>query len=295
MIGKTKTGRSFKGCVNYNITKVEQGKGEILEVHGLREDRKLMIRDFNAGRAANPRLSKSVWHTSLSFQDQLTSVQMLMVARDWMDGMGILNKTQYVVLRHTDTLHHHVHIIANRIADDGTTISDSNNWKRSEALCKELVVKYKLTPVPEIRNEDTIDRIKLKGRDLLKSDLNRFIRKALPKCRSINDLENSLRQEGFESVIRYNPDGSIRGISFERDGVKIKASDINKGYSAGNLVKLIEANGSTLDISNNLRVTDKAVQHQAPIINSSSMRKLFDQEDEESKKKKKNRDQGISY
>jgi hypothetical protein len=295
MIGKTKTGKSFKGCVDYNITKVEQGKGEILEVRGLRENRKLMIRDFNAGRAANTRLGKCVWHTSLSFQDQLSSEQMLLVARDWMEGMGILNKTQYVILRHTDTLHHHLHIIANRIADDGSTISDSNNWKRSEALCKQLVLKYKLTPVPEVRNENHINRDKLKGRDLMKSDLNRSISKILRECKSVEDFEKGLSLQGFQSLIRYNPDRSIRGISFERDGVKIKGSDINRGYSASNLVKLIEKNAQALNIKMNVSSSDKPTQSQSIPVNPSSAKKLFDQEDEEERKKKKNRDQGYSY
>lgn len=37
MIGKTVIGRGFKGCVNYLLSKVEKGDGEILEARGVRD------------------------------------------------------------------------------------------------------------------------------------------------------------------------------------------------------------------------------------------------------------------
>lgn len=294
MIGKTMIGRNFAGCVNYNISKVEKGFGEILECRGVRDfNRKVMIHDFNVRKSTNSKLSKCVWHTALSFQDKLSSNQMLTIAKSWMNGMA-LDETQYVILRHTDTNHHHIHIIANRINDYCKTISDSNNWKRSEALCKELVRTYQLTPVSEERNENRIDRNKLKGRDLLKTDINRIIRQVLSSSKSIEEFSLRMDMKGFNCVIRYNPDQSIRGISFERDGVKIKASDIHKSLSAKNLVEMIQSNQAQI------KTTYLKTEHTANSITPglvsglSKLRKSInpsDEEDEERKKRK--RDQGM--
>jgi hypothetical protein len=293
MIGKTMIGRSFAGCVNYNISKVEKGFGEILECRGVRDfSRKEMIRDFNIRKSTNPKLSKCVWHTALSFQDKLTSNQMLSIARSWMKGMD-LDETQYVILRHTDTNHHHVHIIANRINDDCKTISDSHNWKKSEALCKELVQKYQLTPVSEERNENRIDRSKLKGRDLLKTDINRVIRQILLTSKNLEDFSLQMKVKGFNSSIRYNPDQSVRGISFERDGVKIKASDIHKSLSAKNIMQMIQSS----PVQNKAWVkTDQPESSIRPGLMPSLSKlgkSLSPSDEEDEQKKKRRRDRGL--
>jgi len=242
MIGKTVIGRGFKGCVNYLLGKVEKGDGEILEARGVRDfDKKGTVRDFITRAKTNPNLTRCVWHTSLSFQDKLTTQQMHKIGKEWMKGMG-LDNTQYIIVVHTDTHHSHIHIVANRINDDGWTISDSNNWKRSEALCKELVRKHQLTPVPEERNEPSINRNKLKGRDLLKSDINRVVRNVLSQCKSFDEFAVGMANQGFKCHIKFNPDNTIRGVSFERDGISIKASDIHKSLSAKNLAEAIELN-----------------------------------------------------
>ena len=50
--------------------------------------------------------------------------------------MGIRD-TQYIIGRHHDKEHPHVHIAFNRIDNNGRTISDRNDRYRSERVCKE--------------------------------------------------------------------------------------------------------------------------------------------------------------
>jgi hypothetical protein len=291
MIGKTVIGRGFKGCVSYLLDKVAKGEGELLEARGVRDfDKNATIRDFITRAKTNPNLSKCVWHTSLSPQDVLTSQQLHTIAREWIKGMG-LDKTQFVIVLHTDKDIPHVHIIANRINDDGRTISDSNNWKRSEILCKELVAKYDLTPVPGERNESRINREKLKGRDLLKSDINRVVRNVLSRSKSFDEFTIGMAGHGFNCVIKLNSDKTIRGVSFERDGVSIKASDIHKSLSAKNLTEAIELNrlrGAQQHV--NMSERNKPTQTpSSPKPKLSKLSKSLDtSEDDEKKRKKKN-------
>ncbi len=60
-----------------------------------------------------------------------------------MKRMGIVN-TQYIVCRHTDREHQHLHIVANRVDNDGNTISDRNDAIRNVAVCKALTREYGL-------------------------------------------------------------------------------------------------------------------------------------------------------
>lgn len=291
MIGKTVIGRGFKGCVNYLLDKVAKGEGEILEARGVRDfDKNAMIKDFISRAKTNPKLTRCVWHSSFSFQDKLTTQRMHVIGKEWMKGMG-LDNTQYVIVVHTDTSHSHIHIAANRINDDGATISDSNNWKRSEVLCKELVKKYQLTPIPGERNEQRINRDKLKGRDLLKSDVNRVIKNVLSHSKSFDEFTIEMANHGFNCRIKFNPDNSIRGVSFERDGISIKASDIHKSLSAKNLAEVIELNrlrGAQQQVS----LSEQSRSIQSPGISKPKLGKLSKSldtsEDDEKKRKKKN-------
>lgn len=296
MIGKTVIGRSFKGCLNYNLSKVEKGFGEILECNGVRDfDRRSMIHDFVFRTKANPNLSRCVWHTSLSFQDNLTGHQMLEVAKHWMRGMS-LDQTQYVIVSHCDTNHPHLHIVANRINDEGKTISDSNNWRRSETLCKELVKRYQLTPVPNERNESKIKRNRLLGRDLLKTDINRVIREVLSQSKNFEAFTLGMSQVGFSCLVRFNPDQSIRGVSFERDGFKIKASDIHKSLSARNLAQIIELNKSIT--SNQQQNAEREILNPKMSISPGRFGKFvksLDTSDEDEKKRKAKGDIGMGF
>lgn len=291
MIGNTVIGRGFKGCVNYLLGKVEKGEGEILEARGVRDyNKNAAVRDFITRAKTNPSLTRCVWHTSLSFQDKLTMQQMHAIGKEWIKGMG-LDYTQYIIVAHTDTDHSHIHIIANRINDNGRTISDSNNWKRSQALCKELVKKYELTPVPEERNEQKINRHKLKGRDLLKSDINRVVRNVLSRCKSFEEFTIGMAAQGFNCHIKFNPDNTIRGVSFERYGISIKASDIHKSLSAKNLAQAIELNrprGAQQQVS----LSEQSRSIQSPGSSKPKLGKLSKSldtsEDDEKKRKKKN-------
>jgi Relaxase/Mobilisation nuclease domain len=246
MIGKTVIGRTFRGCVNYNISKVEKGMGEILECRGVRDySKRGMIHDFKLRAQSNPNLSRCVWHTALSFQEDLSNNQMLMIVKDWITRMG-LAATQYVIVRHTDTVHPHAHIVANRIDDDGTTISDSNNWKRSETICRELEVKHGLKIIPTQRDEKKINREKLKGKDLLKTDINRLLTEHLNKISEMRELVRLMSTKGITCSVKNNSDGTLRGITFEKENIRIKASDVHKSFSVKNLLSKIELNKANL-------------------------------------------------
>ena len=231
-------GRSFKGLCKYLMSKVDKGQGEILDSRGVREDLQGMITDFNSGRMMNEKLKRCVGHTSLSFgDDKLTDKQMVAITHDWMKIMG-MDQTQHVIIKHTDT-HFHVHVAYSRVSDLGITISDSNNYMRSEAACRELEIKYNLKHTPSIRNEEKINHDKLKGRDKVKSEMNFSIQDCLRKAKSIEEFNLLMKKEKkIECMWTYYADASPRGLifGFENDeNIKIKASAIHRFFSAGQI------------------------------------------------------------
>lgn len=146
MMAKIVKGTTFSGVVKYIFDPAKQTN--LLDSDGVRlKNLDSIVQSFEAQRELNPRISKPVGHISLDFSAQnrakLTNEVMIQIAHDYMNLMGIVN-TQYIIGRHHDKEHPHLHIAFNRVDNNGHTISDQNDRFRSENICKELTAKYGL-------------------------------------------------------------------------------------------------------------------------------------------------------
>lgn len=112
-------------------------KARLIDSKDVRLDDNATIARSMQGQADDKpgrKLKNPVYHISLDFAHEdapkLTDALMVEIAREYMRRMGITN-TQYIVCRHTDREHQHLHIVANRVDNDGNTISDSNSNVRN--------------------------------------------------------------------------------------------------------------------------------------------------------------------
>ena len=129
MMAKIVKGSAFKGVINYILDKNKGTK--IIDADGLRmKSKDSIIRSFVTQASMNNRVSKPVCHISLDFsaqdKDKLSDSLMGQIARDYMRQMGIVD-TQYIIGRHFDKEHPHIHLVYNRVDNNGKTISDSND------------------------------------------------------------------------------------------------------------------------------------------------------------------------
>ena len=99
-------------------------------------------------RMLRPNLQKYFYHTSINFppSENITNALMKQIGLDYLNANGF-NQHQYMMFRHHDADHPHLHILVNRIGFDGTVVSDSNDYARSEKVLRELEKKYNLTEV----------------------------------------------------------------------------------------------------------------------------------------------------
>jgi hypothetical protein len=249
MISRTTIGRSFGGVVRYQFEgRKEQPsdkQAEVLAAVGVRADSAAhMSADFNRGRQLNPNLGQAVWHTSLSFNPddaaKLDSTKMLAIAEGYVQKMG-LDKTQYAIIRHHDQPdNQHLHIIANRVADDGQTIKDGQNFFSSKQALKELIQEHGLTPPQGLRVEkqhEPSDKA-----ELAKYELRQALHRALATATDRPTLLATLRSEKINAQEFTNKAGTVTGISFEKDGHAFKGSAVAREYSLAGLDKQLAAN-----------------------------------------------------
>lgn len=223
---------NFARIVNYaNNPK----KARLIDSKNVRLDSNAAIAVSMQGQAYDKpgrRLANPVYHISLNFaiedKARLSDGIMAEIAREYMQRMGIVN-TQYIGCRHTDTAHPHLHIVANRVDNNGNTISDRNDILRSVRICRELSEEYGLHIA---KGKDKVRRDRLRGKDRIKYRIHDAVKAALAICRSWSELDKTLDRQGIQIRFRYDISrGRIIGISFTADGCTFSGSKIDRTMS----------------------------------------------------------------
>ncbi|MNK41363.1 Relaxase/Mobilization nuclease domain protein [compost metagenome] len=119
------TGKSIRGILEYNENKVRQGTAKLimasgfaLDIDRLNFNQKLMR--FTKLNQLNPTVRTNAMHISLNFDpsDQIDTEKMQLVVQAYMERIGFGDQP-YLVYRHGDAGHPHLHIATNLIRPDG--------------------------------------------------------------------------------------------------------------------------------------------------------------------------------
>ena len=231
MIAKIMKGSGFKGVINYIL---DPKKGtELIDSSGVRtDDISHIIQSFIDQTNLNPRVSKVVGHISLSFSTQdslkLSNEFMTQAAREYMEKMGIKD-TQYIIGRHFDKDHPHVHIAFNRIDNHGKTISDKNDRFRSEKICKELTAKYSLYFAG---GKENVKEHRLKEPDKTKYEIYQALKAEIARCRDWKTLLAHLKKQDIDVRFKYKGSSQeVQGIIFEKNGYHFNGSKVDRNFS----------------------------------------------------------------
>ncbi len=230
MIAKIVQGQGFRGVIGYVLDKE---KASLLYSEGVRlKDKESIIKSFVAQQKLNPKIAKPVAHISLDFSVQdkhrLTDQFMVGMAQEYMGKMGYRD-TQYIIVRHHDTDHPHIHIVINRIDNNGKRISDQNERLRNTKVCMELTKKYGLYIAS---GKENVKEHRLKEPDKTKYEIYHALKSAIPNCKNWKELKSELIQSGITIEFRKNGNtDKIQGVRFGKNGYEFNGSKIDRACS----------------------------------------------------------------
>lgn len=242
LIAKQTKGRSFSGLLNYLLSK--EG-AMIVGGNMIGQSAKELTKEFSASRKLKPSLNRVVYHASLSLPpgESLSDKKWQEISNRYTKEMGFKN-SQFVAVKHTDTQHSHIHIVASRISMDGRVVSDSHDYKRSESIVRSIEKDYRLSRVCPSRESQ--------ARAPKSGELHKALRENEPSTRMVlknaidqartnrptmSEFVHRLNAAGVSVVPNVAKTGTITGLSFEVGGEKMKGSDIGRGYTWKNLQK----------------------------------------------------------
>jgi hypothetical protein len=233
------TGQSFGQTCRYVCQDLV--RAEVLAVDGVRGyDHRLMAEDFELQHRFNPVKEKPVFHGMLSFLpgEDPGNALMVEIAQLYLQKIKMSN-TQYAIVKHIDKGHLHMHILANRVNNNGEIIGKGLIIERGIKAARELTLEYRLRQ-EQGKNLDLTHRAALHEPDAKRYRLYEAIYHVLPGCRQIEDLEKGLLLRGITTRYRQDPvTGQRQGISFRIEKMAFGGKQVDPAYSLQNLERTI--------------------------------------------------------
>ena len=196
-------------------------------------------------------------HISLNLPrgEHLNDTDFFELSKNYMNHMGY-GEQPYVVIRHHDTKHEHVHIVSSTIKEDCLQMNLSNDIRRSIAIQKYLEKEFGLSPspdtkqtkelpkyeMPEFRNRD-INGVRFYIQDIVNIALQKY------KVRSFTELAGYLKDHHIElrTIERNGRIGVSYGVAI-KDGYKsrfINGYTVHPQLSGPKLQMVFEQNQSS--------------------------------------------------
>lgn len=186
----------------------------------------------------NPRVSRPVFHASLSLPEgeRLSDEQWREAGETFMDRMGFRDgdrEAPWAMVRHDGDEGRHAHIVASRVRFDGSTVSDSFDFKRSHEACRAVEAEHRLSS-PQVSSErlatvSRSEREAAKRRDVQPE--RGELRHALEEARDSGDgtradFERRARERGVLLRANESPTtGRMNGYSASLEGWKDAKGD----------------------------------------------------------------------
>ncbi len=180
------------------------------------------------------------------------------ISEEYMQEMGF-GKQPYVVVRHTDTKHEHVHIVTTTVKEDGKVLGIFNSHRRSMATRQYLEKKYGLSLAPTTKQKRQLPIYRLpelqfgmdadKGTKYYLQDVLNGINQKY-KVRSFEELARLVKPYHIEVRQTKSESGRI-GVKYGLDNQKnyrtrfINGSAVHRGLSGPKLQKVFDTHSKS--------------------------------------------------
>ncbi len=266
MVAKITIPKSIEAALNYNEKKVQKGAAVCLHAANYLKDAKGMnfyqkLNGFERLNSLNERATTKTLHVSLNFDpsEKLPENKLLQIASDYMEKIGF-GYQPYLVYKHEDAGHPHIHIVSTTIRQNGSRINTHNIGRnQSEKARKEIEQTYGLIKAerqqqlrsPGIKPVD-VEKV-IYGKSETKRSISNVVGAVFSQYKFVSLPEFNAALKQFNVVAdRGKEEGKIyksRGLVYRildananKVGVPIKASSISCKPILDNLEKKFAAN-----------------------------------------------------
>ena len=204
MVARFVNGKNIRGMLYYNENKVAAGEARLLLASGFAGDidrfsLEQKLQRFEHLTMLNTRVKTNAVHITLNFdeQDKLSNEQLQQITMSYMDRIGFGDQP-YLVYKHNDAAHTHVHIATVNIQPDGNRIDTHGiGWKLSEPARIALEKEFGLVQAKGRKNSNTLN--------IKPANIEKAIYGKTPTKRAITNIVNAvIATYKFTSLAEFN-------------------------------------------------------------------------------------------
>lgn len=248
MIAKQIKGLDFSAALAYNFRKTELTSGKkaiVLGSNFSKNTQETIKKEMYVSRSLKPNLKRFFYHTALSFypEEKISDNTMKSIAETYLEKNGF-NQHSYIIFRHRDADHPHMHILVSRIGSDKTVLSDSNDYQRSEKTVREIEQEFNLIPTLSSKLAEKkamtmveIEMMKRTGKPSYKLILQEKLDRILDQSKTITDFITNAEKEEINLLFNQASTGRVSGISYMYDGFKAKGQALGNKFKFLNIAK----------------------------------------------------------
>ena len=194
----------MRAILYYNENKVDQGEARLILASGFAGDAEQLDRQQKLNRFSHllrlkPNVKTNAVHITLNFhsQEKLEDEKLQSIGMEYMDRIGF-GEQPFLVYRHLDAAHTHMHIVTTNITYQGQRMDLHNiGAEKSEAARKEIEIEFDL-----VRAENKKEHISTK---IKKAEFKKVKYGHLPTKRAISNVLTAVNRDyKFTSLAEYN-------------------------------------------------------------------------------------------
>ncbi len=204
MVTKIVSGKSIRGIIHYNEDKVAEDQARLIMASGFAGEIDQMdvvqkLRRFEHLTALNGRVKTNALHITLNFDatDKLDNTKLQQITTEYMERIGFGDQP-YLVYRHFDANHPHLHIVTTNIKKNAERIDIHG-------------IGYRLSEKARIDLEKEYGLVQASGRQLRNvlgiktADIETAVYGKKPTKRTISNIVSSvMRTYKYTSLAEYN-------------------------------------------------------------------------------------------
>lgn len=246
MITNVSQGKGFRGVLNYLLSRE---KAKIIAGNMSGTNVRELSTEFGVSRQMRRDIAKPVFHASLSLpsSDQVDDETWFFIAGSYLRKMGFNDKHQYVLVRHQDTDHDHVHLVVSRIDLEGKVWRDSLSIRRSHKAARAIEKEFGLTDEspkpgeigkPKLKRSE-VEKALREGEPPVKLIVSEAVKESIKDKPDIKTFIDRLDRQGIIAIPNVASTGRMNGFSFavegrtDKDGepIMLKGSDVGAKWS----------------------------------------------------------------
>ena len=243
MIGKIKSCIGGFSLFNYVI---DDEKGtELLRNNLCGETPIELMREMqivqNLNQKATNKLISMVLSPHVDDGEKLSKKQLQNLTKEFLKELEIdADNSQFIAFLHTEKRHRHIHILLNRVDENGKLLKDNYIGKKAQWAAHRVAEKNRLISAKQIRIDKIkeAESIKMDSKILRKEFYQKHLNVVAAKPKTMEKYLTEMMKQGVQFIPTINKQGQLQGFRVRdmENQTEMKASEVHRNMGLKNLL-----------------------------------------------------------